>query len=678
MLHRFFLLSVALGLVLAAAAADIPTQMWSFVAPQPAPIAYSPDGKYLAVPCGFGRVGLYQVDNQAPVRTFTCPAGDAIGVAFSPDGTLLASAASNGTVQIETVAEEKLVSTCTDVGEMPGSLAFSQDGTQLAIGGSACDARVCDVQSGAVLRVLATGHSAYSTTSVAWSTDGKYLVTGSDVSVRTWNAATGARVSTTVTDSSFTSLALAPKSNLVVVATQDGGAYICRAGDSSKARLLKYVSDSVTGLVFSPDGKQLAVITGWQGAPLTILRVPDGKTLVTSTDSTAMACAVAYAPDGKTLVVGGESLDFFNATTGKRESSLPFESISATDLAVSPDGSTLLLALSDAIELRKSEDGSLVRRTEFGQTSRNHYNYPMGMPMPMPMRRMAMNRWGDEYPPYGGYINNTPLCVAFAPDGKSYACGCQDGTVTQYGMADGAVLQTWSAHKDTVVHRLCFSHDGALLATAGVDGEARIWRVEGHTKLLSIEAHKGGVAAVAFSPDYTLLATAGWNDGSIKLYTVADGTLVRTINTGDAHVQALAFSPDGTLLASADGDIVDSEYRGRPTPGGMPASADGAAKGSESKDNNVRIWRVADGTAVQQLTGFPGAALAVAFSPDGKELTAGTYKGTVRAWSVADGAVTKEFICIAGAIMGVAYAPDGSRLFATGAEGLAMYALKQP
>jgi len=65
------------------------------------------------------------------------------------------------------------------------------------------------------------------------------------------------------------------------------------------------------------------------------------------------------------------------------------------------------------------------------------------------------------------------------------------------------------------------------------------------------------VAGVAFSPDGTLLATAG-DDGTLRLWNPVTGQAVGAplpAGTGPGgSVSGVAFSPDGKLLASADAD----------------------------------------------------------------------------------------------------------------------------
>jgi len=74
------------------------------------------------------------------------------------------------------------------------SVAFSPDGRQLVSGSNDGAIRLWNVQTGAVLQVIA-GHSV-SVSAIAYSPGGGLIVSGSfDVSVRVWDMATGLQVS---------------------------------------------------------------------------------------------------------------------------------------------------------------------------------------------------------------------------------------------------------------------------------------------------------------------------------------------------------------------------------------------------------------------------------------------------------------------------------------------------
>ena len=196
---------------------------------------------------------------------------------------------------------------------------------------------------------------------------------------------------------------------------------------------------------------------------------------------------------------------------------------------------------------------------------------------------------------------------------------------------------------DAGVCGLAFSPDGTLLASAGTDKKVRVWQAATGASVRTLTGHTGRVWAVAFSPDGAMLASAG-SDDSVRLWQVMTGETVRTL-TGhnnrhflDASVCGLAFSPDGTLLASA------------------------------GIDGTIRLWETATGAAVRTLTGHAGWVRAVAFSPDGTLLASAGEDGTVRVWQATTGALVSTLTGHTGRVWAVAFSPDGTQLASAGAD----------
>ena len=82
----------------------------------------------------------------------------------------------------------------------------------------------------------------------------------------------------------------------------------------------------------------------------------------------------------------------------------------------------------------------------------------------------------------------------------------------------------------------------------------RLWTTSSSRVQRTLEAHQGRVTALAFAPNGGLLATAG-EDGDVKLWNVRSGRgTPRTLRGHTGPVRAVSFSADGQRLISAGQD----------------------------------------------------------------------------------------------------------------------------
>jgi WD40 repeat protein len=115
----------------------------------------------------------------------------------------------------------------------------------------------------------------------------------------------------------------------------------------------------------------------------------------------------------------------------------------------------------------------------------------------------------------------------------------------------GKRLFTLTSHTDTV-RQVVFSPDGARLATAGLEGNAKLWDAKTGTELLTLSGHTGQVLSIAFSPDGKTVATAS-GDRTAKVWDAGTGEELLTLHAPDG-LTSVAFSPDGSQLAVASRD----------------------------------------------------------------------------------------------------------------------------
>ncbi|KAK8204616.1 ribosome assembly [Zalaria obscura] len=140
------------------------------------------------------------------------------------------------------------------------------------------------------------------------------------------------------------------------------------------------------------------------------------------------------------------------------------------------------------------------------------------------------------------------------------------------------------------------------LVSASDDCTMYLWSPATSTKPVTrLLGHQKQVNHVVFSPDGTLLASAGF-DNLIKLWSAKDGTFLYTLKGHVGPVYQVAFSADSRLLVSG------------------------------SKDTTLKVWDVRTGKLKEDLPGHKDQVFAVDWSPDGERVGSGGQDKQVRVW----------------------------------------------
>ena len=282
---------------------------------------------------------------------------------------------------------------------------------------------------------------------------------------------------------------------------------------------------------------------------------------------------------------------------------------------------------------------------------------------------------------HGGRVHS----VAFSPDGRVLASGCDQGVRPDGSLVKGGRrVRLWDVASqactaaltgpDGAAYSVAFAPDGAMLASGNSGQPVHLWRLTGRFRKSPITlVGDTDVISVAFSPDGRLLATGSCHK-TIRLWDVAARACIAALTGHGGWVHSVAFSPDGGTLATGSADhtvrLWDVAARARiATLTGhgeivrvVAFSPDGGTLATGSADHTVRLWDVAARACVAVLTDGFTPVFSVAFSPDGTLLASGGPDSTVQLWDVVARTRIATLTGHAKAVTSVAFSPDGSTL----------------
>ena len=642
-------------------------------------VTFSPDGTLLASAGRDATVRLWDVETNTNIATLEGHMDGVVSVAFSPNGTLLASASADNTVKLWDV-----VKWWTGGQPRPQTLIKVSGDDQEGMSGET-------LPNSLIVEVRDKDNNPLSGVGVTFTVTSGYgkLSEQSTIEYATTDANGQAEVTLTLgpfpgTNTVEVSLGLRTLATFNAVGvgmptarSMEGDYRTWRLPDDAIMRLGKgAIGRGDRVVAFSPDSTRLAVASA---IGIWLYDVATATEVALLEGHTGGVTSVAFSSDGTMLASGSEdeTVKLWAVATHTNIATLRGHTDGVWSVVFSPDGKMLASGSGDPIIHFPADNTIKLWDVE---TNTN-------------IASLEGHR---------GRVAS----MAFSPDGKILASGSEDETVKLWDVETNTNIATLEGHTDKV-SSVAFSPDGKILASGGglFDRTVKLWDVETNTNTATLEGHTDGVSSVAFSPDGKILASGVGDaffpeffpessDNRVKLWDVASGEPIASLGGHTGEVWSVTFSPDGTMLASAGGtfdntvklwdvdstepidsfeghmDVVSSvaflsdgiRLAARSGYSSVAFSPDGTRLATGS-DNAILLWDVDSGELITTLGGHT-------LSPDGTRIAAVSEDGKILVWDVDSGELIATLEGHAGeaegtgAISVLVFSPDGTRLAA--------------
>ena len=239
--------------------------------------------------------------------------------------------------------------------------------------------------------------------------------------------------------------------------------------------------------------------------------------------------------------------------------------------------------------------------------------------------------------------------LQFSGDGSRLLVA--SGTTGAFGIASifdvgsGKLIQEMLGHRD-ILYCAAYSPDQSLVATAGYDQEIILWNAQTGQPVRSLLGHNGAIFDLAFSPDGKVLVSA-CADETVKVWNVETGERLDTLSQPEAEVYAVDVTTDGTQIIAVGADnrlrawslistdlpqinpLLATRFVDDSPLVNFRLAPNGKSLVVLSQSGNVKVIRTADWNQAAALEPLGETPSDLIFDPDGRSISISLMNGAV-------------------------------------------------
>ena len=269
------------------------------------------------------------------------------------------------------------------------------------------------------------------------------------------------------------------------------------------------------------------------------------------------------------------------------------------------------------------------------------------------------------------------LCLAVQPGDSTFVSGGADNTLRLWDVPRPEPLRLFAGHT-AAVRDIAVSPDGRWAVSVSDDKAGRLWNLDTATVSSTLTGH-GNVAVLAAARADSKQVATGDSTGHVRFWSPIDGSSQGILGAHVGALRGLNFHPNNQQVVTAGEDgllklwqlpIVEPRLlAGHKTQVRAVAITNNSQLAVTGSDAGVRVFNVATGQLVRELTAAVGSTASVAISPNNLLTAAAGESGTIKFWNLNDGA---DRLTISGhdqPINDLAFHSDNVRVASAGADG---------
>ena len=267
----------------------------------------------------------------------------------------------------------------------------------------------------------------------------------------------------------------------------------------------------------------------------------------------------------------------------------------------------------------------------------------------------------------------------FSPAKQLIATAGEDGQIKIWN-SSGEERFAVKGHDGEPVYSVQFSPSGRRLISIGEDKTVKVWTLT-ESKLeevLTIQRIEDGFHDIGFSPDEENIATIG-SDDVFRLWNLSSKKIAAQWKIKQDEVWRVRFSPNGRHFATSgeDGIIRLWDFSGKKLAqweadqnwvASMAFTPDGQRLAMVGLGSKVRLWDLSGNLLKEWKAEQSWCYTSLRFSPDGQYLATGGWTDTVQIWNLSGESLT-EIQSYPGELTSLSFSPDGQKLATAGQNG---------